>query len=332
MVMSLCAFLVLGTTSCSNGGAGSRPERVSVTNAGHVQLLETLTIPGYAKGAISQSSIAFSPDGRFLVGASGVNRVPIWEVQSGTVQHLLYDGTQQIVACAFSPDGKSVACGGFDRKVTLWSVETGLKIRDLGSTDSPVWELDFSLDGKKLVSCSVLDDIRLWDVDRGTMLWSYGGTGGFLSVSIDQSGKRIAYGGRWGGAGTLDAASGRLILALNGPQKPVGDATYNPLGDVVAAGADDDTIYLWEAEVSQPLAFLKGHTDYVNGVAFSPDGVLLASGSHDRTVGIWDVAGHTRLATLEGHQDVVLRVAFSPDGTKMASISWDGTVRLWGVP
>jgi WD40 repeat protein len=307
-------------------------QRITLRNADKVQLLRTMDIPGYRKGQVSQCSLAFSPDGRLLVAACGVNQVPVWDVQDGRITHLLYGKDQQIVACAFCPVGDRVACGGFDNTITLWNPGTGEKIRQLGSHDSPIWDLDFSPDGQRLVSCSPADRVRLWDVRGGKGIWSSAGAEADLSVGFDPSGKSIAYGGRWGDAGVLDTDTGERRVELLGLKDPVGDVAYCPTVRLLAAGTDDYVIYLWNADGYQPAGTLKGHRGYVNGVSFSPDGALLASGSHDRTVAIWDLAGRKLVKMLEGHQDAVLRVAFSPDGALIASVSWDGTVRLWGVP
>jgi len=305
---------------------------ITLENAGKIQLLRTMKIPDYSQGEISQCSIAFSPDGHLLVGACGKNKVPVWEVKSGLIRHLLYETPQHIVACDFSPDDVILACGGFDRTITFWNSKTGEKISDFGSHVSPVWELDFNPDGKRVVSCGLSDDVRLWDVARSETMWSYTGGQGYLSVSLHPSGNTVAYGSRWGNAGVLDAMTGKSILKLDGPGNPVGDVSFSPSGKMLAAGTDDNRIYLWNTNDYQLVATLVGHRHYVNGVSFSPDETLLASGSHDRTVGIWDIVGGRLLRTLDGHTDVVLRVIFNPDGTLVASISWDGTVRLWGVP
>ncbi|MEN6369784.1 MAG: WD40 repeat domain-containing protein [Thermotogota bacterium] len=308
-------------------------QRITIENAGRVRLLRKLEIPDYQRGALSQCSVAFSPDGRLLVAASGKNPVPIWDVQSGSVVRRLYEGAPtQIVACAFSPDGATLACGGFDKAISLWSLATSERLASWPAHSTPVWELAWSSDGAILASCGLSSDIRLWNVLTGDQVWSYAGAHGYLSVAFNPAGGVLAYGGRRDGAGTLDVETGKPVTKLSQPQNPVGDVAYSPLGDLLAAGTDDNVIYVWNATDYSLVASLAGHSDYVNGIVFSPDGTLLASGSHDKTIGIWDVAGQRRLATLEGHTAEVLRVAFSPDETLIASTSWDGTVCLWGVP
>jgi DNA-binding beta-propeller fold protein YncE len=310
---------------------------ITAENAESVRLLRTMEIPGYRGGMIAQCSVAFSPDGRLLVGACGMARVPVWEVESGLLRYRLYETPQQIVACSFAPDGETLATGGFDNSVTLWDPETGEGTGSLGPYDSPVWDIAFSPEGHSLAAASFGmgsggGDLRLSDILDGEPIWDYAGSGMFLSVSAHPSGEILAYGDARGGIGLLDAAAGDLTLSLDQGRQPVGDIAYSRTGALLAAGSDDHNIYLWNTSDYQLIAALEGHRHYVNGVAFSPDERLLVSGSHDQTLRIWDLSTYQSLASLEGHDDVILRVAFNPDGTLIASVSWDGTVRLWGVP
>jgi WD40 repeat protein len=61
-------------------------------------------------------------------------------------------------------------------------------------------------------------------------------------------------------------------------------------GHLVASGADDETVRLWDAATGKQLAAFQQAGGRVNAVAFSPDGALLASGSRDGPIRLWDVA------------------------------------------
>lgn len=320
--------------------SGSLPELQPITpeNAGEVQLLRTMEIPGYQKGRLSQCSLAFSPDGRLLVGVCGKNQVPLWDVQSGYLLRALYDAREQIVTCDFSSDGNIIACGGFDKTVTLWDANTGEAIGSFEGHTAPIWEIAFDPFGKSLASCSLglleggngPGEVRLWNIPHGEPTWSFAGTRDYLSVSFDPSGAAIAYGSIGGSVGILDAESGELIRELTDSSHNIGDVAFSPSGPWLAAGSDDNYVYLWNTSNFEFDKF-PDHKGYVNGVAFNPDETLLASGSHDKTVGIWSVPDQKLIRQLSGHEREVLRVAFSPNGTLIASISWDGTVRLWGI-
>ncbi|MDE2814585.1 MAG: hypothetical protein OXM01_16275, partial [Gemmatimonadota bacterium] len=58
-------------------------------------------------------------------------------------------------------------------------------------------------------------------------------------------------------------------------------------GTILASGASDNTVILWDVETQRRLDILKGHTGWVQSVSFSPDGTMLASGAEDGTVLLW---------------------------------------------
>lgn len=126
----------------------------------------------------------------------------------------------------------------------------------------------------------------------------------------------------------LPAVPPTPILPL-GHAGPVKAVDFSPDGRLLASGAGDETLCLWDLATGKPLSILVGHDDWVLDLAFSPDGRLLVSGSHDRTLRLWNPATGEHLRILEGHGDSVTSVAFSPDGRLLASGSQDKTLRLW---
>ena len=122
-----------------------------------------------------------------------------------------------------------------------------------------------------------------------------------------------------------------LIANLEGHTGWVSAVSFSPDGTLLASGAEDDTVILWDVTTRKQIANLEGHTGWVTSVSFSPDGTTLASGASG-TITLWDVTTRKRIATLEGHTESWgTYVSFSPDGTLLASGAEDDTVILWDV-
>jgi small GTP-binding protein len=122
-----------------------------------------------------------------------------------------------------------------------------------------------------------------------------------------------------------------LRRILRGHTDAIRDITWSPDGKILASGAKDETIRLWDVANGRLLRTLEGHSGEVNSVSWSPDGKILASGAKDKTIRLWDVANGRLLRTLEGHRGEVNSVSWSPDGKILASGAKDKTIRLWDV-
>lgn len=108
-------------------------------------------------------------------------------------------------------------------------------------------------------------------------------------------------------------------------------AAISPNGQIVAAGADDHRIRLWNIADGSLIAQLREHTDWVRAVAFHPTGKKLASGSDDHSVLLWDLESHGVAHRFDVATGVIHNVAFRPDGKLLASVGFDDIVRLYDV-
>lgn len=103
---------------------------------------------------------------------------------------------------------------------------------------------------------------------------------------------------------------------------------FSPDGKILATGAEDKLIRIWDLTTKKIIKVLKGHEQDIYSLDFFPDGNRLVSGSGDRTVRIWDLRTSQCSLTLS-IEDGVTTVAVSPDGQLIAAGSLDKTVRVW---
>lgn len=125
-----------------------------------------------------------------------------------------------------------------------------------------------------------------------------------------------------------------LTHTLTGYSGRASSIAFNPDGQTIASGSDDDTIKLWHLASGELLHTLTGQSGRVLTLALSPDGKTLASSNRtsDRScIQIWDLGNgggqESPLLTLPGHKKWIYSLAISPDGQTLVSGGYK--IKIW---
>lgn len=115
---------------------------------------------------------------------------------------------------------------------------------------------------------------------------------------------------------------------------PLLGCRFDPSGQYVFAGAQDNSIVRWHLDSGQKT-LLAGHKSWVRALAF-PRGSqkLLFTGDYAGRILAWlDGAEEPMPAyILPAHRGWVRALAVSPDGKMLASCGNDNLVKLWSIP
>ena len=191
------------------------------------------------------SSVAWSPDGRFLASGSRDNTVRVWDAADGRLLRTLAGHTGWVPSVAWSPDGRTLASGSDDRTVRVWDAGTGQLLRTLAGHTGWVPSVAWSPDGRYLASGSLDDTVRVWEAATGRLLRTLERhTAGVYSVAWSPDGRYLASGSYDNTVRVWEAATGQLLQTLTGHTDYVWSVAWSPDGRYLAFSRDG-TIRIW---------------------------------------------------------------------------------------
>jgi WD40 repeat protein len=151
-------------------------------------------------GAVT--SVAFSPDGRWVLSGSHDGTMRRWDVAQEGEGRIFRRPLGWWVSCvAFTPDGRRVIAGYHDYSIRLWDLETRQELLCyLGHRDT-VTSLAVSPDGSTFLSGSQDHTMRLWDLEGGVQRCIFRGhKDGVKGVGFSAEGGRAV---SWSADGTM---------------------------------------------------------------------------------------------------------------------------------
>ena len=82
---------------------------------------ETLTLKGHTDVV---NSVAFSPDGKWIVTGSSDKTLRVWDSETGQETLTLKGHSNIVISVSFSPDGKRIVSGSDDETAKVWDMSS----------------------------------------------------------------------------------------------------------------------------------------------------------------------------------------------------------------
>lgn len=226
---------------------------------GHLQILDADGKPVGKRmvhpGWINQA--AFSPDGQFVVVATGhldgPSSAQVRDVETGERVTRQFKHAGHVNQAIYSPDGQRLvtASGTLERnegEARLWDAATGEPIGRPLKHAGQVTHAWFSPDGRRVLTASWDGTARVWDAE-----------------SCEPLTPPLVHKGRLAGA------------------------WFSPDGRLVLSAGQDGSARVWDAFRGEPVIPYLRHGSQLSAAAFSPDGHRLVTAGRDGSVRLWDL-------------------------------------------
>ena len=279
------------------------------------------------------NSVAFSPDGRWLLTASDDKTARLWNARTGDLVGFPMQHADKVNSAEFSPDGNFIVTASADDTARIWPMQTGRAVGEAIRFDKSVRFGNFSPDGARLVTGSSGDTAGIWDVATGKLiLHSTAFANRVDSAVFSPDGTRVLSVSAEKEAQVWDAQSGAFIGEAMHHKSAITVAAFSPDGSRVLTASQDGTAQLWDAATGKPAAAVMRCGEWIYFAAFSADGKKIVASCGDGSIRVWDA----QTAQLIGkpihftdYPDSPGAVSFSPDGAWILAVSNNQAARMW---
>jgi WD40 repeat protein len=281
--------------------AASRGNQIHIydaTSGAHVRTLLDPKLVGPDKKPVKAAhlslveSLAYSPDGKYLVSGS-FQEVVLWDAQTGVFKKRITGFAERVVALAFSSNSKWLATGGGaptqEGELKVFEFPAGKQILDLKTAHSDtVFGVCFSPDDKMLASCGADKFVKVHSIPDGKKLKSFEGhTHHVLAVG-------------WQGDGKL-----------------------------LASGGADNVVKVWDYAKGEQVRTINAHGDQVTGLRFAGKTTIFITCSGDKQVRAWNALNGGNTRNYPASSDFLYAVAVSADNSVVAVGGQSGAARLF---
>ena len=242
------------------------------------------------------TSLAFSPDGKFVIAGSEDKTVRIWNAETGLEAHDPIRGEigpgqiGAVKAVAMSPDGLRLAVGGSFGPIgtnecgdiRIYDTKTWKLIRRLQGHSDVVLVLRFSPDGSRLLSGSYDHTAIAWDVEAA-----------------------------------------KSLAVLRGHADAVTAVAWAAKGALLLTGGPSDQARVWQLERDVPVRYLGGHKGGARAIAVSPTDGTIATADSDGTLRLWPADGPTAPVVIKSDWFSIQSLNYADNGLLEVS-AWQG--------
>lgn len=239
---------------------------------------------------------------------------------------------EEVKSLGFSPDGKILIFGS-ENQLVLWDFDNGYPIATFDNYNSNLVACHTSNIIAYLTTENTIDVIDLSSLACTKTITD--ADDGIDSFCASPDFKKIAYINDSNDTIKIINPENNTRIAIILVPEITYTLCFSPDGKILAYATYDgevenkDSIILWDTDLENRIATLKGHQWTLRWLCFSPGDKILFSGDDDNTVKLWDLTTYKCIYTLDIEN--VNNIKINPDGTLLIIQTDDGEKRIFDL-
>lgn len=302
----------------------------TLSTLSQAQRLETVVQRGHYEAV---KSVAFTPDGKFLLSGSRDKTIKLWELSTGREIRSFLGHESTINDLFITPDGKHFVSSSADFTAKLWNIASGELVRTFSGHTDYMTSVAVSPDGKYLLTAGFDWEAILWNIKTGEEIRRYKvnpdkGIGYGIDAEFSPDGNQIAFGGDNRSVWIYDIDGGEKKFELKPEEGYCGGCgsfiKFNG-NDLVSASNSGD-VKVWNLTDGSTKKVIYTHDDEFGGLDVQNTNVLVATTDSvklfERSSGelMWEIGIQSEKENTD--------ISFSPDARLIALSNDDKTIRI----
>lgn len=336
-------------TTAITGIVFYKPDWITVSNAaGYLSVWKNEKELFYEDDLAVTSGLSMSPDRRAVAFCSRYGQMINFDFTSEDTYYS--DGDNRCSHTAFSPDGTHLAVSFTDGKIRIfpeysegiWKATTNPKavptvtLTYPKSTAQPLPTLvkgalrSSNATQIKTIASGVLFKVFLTaykqDISYPSEFHGLSGTT-WIALSNDNNLEATLN----NDAVQIVNHSERTTYSLKGNGSRMNAIAFSPTEDLVAGGAMDGSVFIWNSKTSEMKCQIFTTPVQVKAIQFNHSGSMFAVGYDNQDIELYQVNGCNRLILLPKTTRLVNDLDFSPDDQKLASAAADTSAQVFDL-
>ena len=265
----------------------------------------------------------------FIITASKEDyKIYIWEFLTFRNVTKLGGHQAEITALKTAVHSDKLISGSLDGTIKIWDLKTDALEQSI-QTSLQIFCVELTNDEFTIISTHEDATLRLWDIESGELIGrtqNYPKPFKVIALTPDSSMILSAL----NGLKKLFLNKIKSKSIINQHQKPIRSLVLSPDNTLLAAGSDDFTISIWDADSMKLRKFIEGHTKTVTSLLFTPNSKFLISGSEDHWIKAWEMPDGEEAYAINECDDVI-GLALYNDGENLMAVCGDKSLRLFDL-